>query len=48
MPDVMPALDRILIDSEGLLWAGAYRPTYEEGPRQWLVYGPDGVRRARL
>lgn len=48
VPDVMPALDRLLVDPEGRLWAGVYRPPYEEGARQWLVFGPAGVRRATV
>ena len=47
-PDRMPALDRLLIGSEGDLWVRAYRPEYEEGGRRWTVFGPDGIRRARV
>ncbi|MDP2497772.1 MAG: hypothetical protein Q8W44_07235, partial [Candidatus Palauibacterales bacterium] len=47
-PDRMPAVDRMIIDSGGDLWVRVYRPEYGEGGRSWRVYGPDGVRRARV
>lgn len=48
VPDRMPAVDRLIIDSEGDLWVRVYRPEYGEGGRPWRVFGPDGVRRARV
>lgn len=47
-PDLMPAVDRLLIDSEDRLWARSYRPGYDEGGDRWTVFGPDGVRVARV
>jgi hypothetical protein len=43
----LPALQSVRVDEAGQLWAGAYAPP-DSGSREWVVFSPDGMPRARL
>ncbi len=46
VPDSKPAYTRILVDSEGCIWAEEYRHVWlslrSNRPRSWNVFGPQG------
>ena len=42
-PPTAPAFDRLLATTEGGLWVRQFAlPGTEDGPRRWILFGPDG------
>lgn len=48
--DVYPAYETIAATDEGGVWVQRYEPPHheDEGPREWLVFRPDGEVRGRI
>jgi hypothetical protein len=47
IPEYAPALDRLIVDTEGNLWIRSYPPGQAESP-QWYIFDEQGVLRHRL
>ncbi|MDH3222128.1 MAG: 6-bladed beta-propeller [Gemmatimonadota bacterium] len=49
-PEFFPAVEQVLADPEGNLWAQLYRPPVEavSAPTPWAVFAPDGHFRGRF